>query len=135
MTPKITKRSFLAALLGNRCPRCRSGKMYRHSAYDLKRFILMHEHCPVCGLKYEIEPGFFWGAMYVTYAFIVALFLTTFGAYFFIPHRPSFWYYCIFFMFMTVGLLPPLTRLSRSCMLSLFGQVAYNPDAARKADN
>jgi len=27
----------------------------------------MHETCPVCGLKYEREPGYFLGAMYFSY--------------------------------------------------------------------
>ena len=32
----------------------------------------MYEYCPKCGLRFEIEPGFFWAAMYVSYAFNVA---------------------------------------------------------------
>ena len=28
----------------------------------------MHERCPVCGLKYEREPGYFLGALYFSYA-------------------------------------------------------------------
>ena len=27
----------------------------------------MYEHCPVCNLKYEREPGYFLGAMYFSY--------------------------------------------------------------------
>ena len=30
--------------------------------------IAMHERCPVCGLKFEREPGYFVGAMYMSYA-------------------------------------------------------------------
>jgi hypothetical protein len=28
----------------------------------------MHERCPVCGLRFEREPGYFLGAMYISYA-------------------------------------------------------------------
>ena len=28
----------------------------------------MHENCPRCGQHFEIEIGFWWGAMYVAYA-------------------------------------------------------------------
>jgi len=28
----------------------------------------MHERCPVCNLKFEREPGYFLGAMYISYA-------------------------------------------------------------------
>jgi hypothetical protein len=27
----------------------------------------MHEQCPVCGLRFEREPGYFTGAMYLSY--------------------------------------------------------------------
>jgi hypothetical protein len=27
----------------------------------------MHEYCPVCSLKFEREPGYFLGAMYISY--------------------------------------------------------------------
>ena len=36
----------------------------------------MHVNCSSCGLKYEIEPGFFYGSMYVSYALNVAWFVT-----------------------------------------------------------
>ncbi|MEY4912742.1 MAG: hypothetical protein RL025_569, partial [Bacteroidota bacterium] len=36
----------------------------------------MHQDCPHCGFHFEIEPGFFWGAMYISYAFSVAVSVT-----------------------------------------------------------
>ena len=36
----------------------------------------MYENCSHCGLKYERENGFFFGAMYVSYAVSVAIFVT-----------------------------------------------------------
>lgn len=35
----------------------------------------MHENCPSCKVKFESEPGFFWGAMYFSYAYSVASFI------------------------------------------------------------
>jgi hypothetical protein len=32
----------------------------------------MHDNCSHCGLKYQIEPSFFYGAMYVSYGLNVA---------------------------------------------------------------
>jgi hypothetical protein len=34
----------------------------------------MHPACPVCGLKYEREPGYFTGAMYASY--FIGVFVT-----------------------------------------------------------
>jgi uncharacterized protein (DUF983 family) len=47
------------------CPRCREGAIYRASLW--RGYLSMHEKCPVCGLKYEREPGYFLGAMYFSY--------------------------------------------------------------------
>ncbi len=35
----------------------------------------MHERCPVCGLKFEREQGYFLGAMYISYALMLPLLL------------------------------------------------------------
>jgi uncharacterized protein (DUF983 family) len=40
--------------------------------YNLKKGLQMEDSCNKCKLTYEREPGFFYGAMYVTYALIVA---------------------------------------------------------------
>lgn len=58
------------------CPRCQEGKFFVSHPYDLKNVGNVLEHCPVCDMKYEKEPGFFYGAMYVSYALGVALFVT-----------------------------------------------------------
>ena len=34
---------------------------------------LNHKNCSHCNLKHEIEPGFFYGAMYVSYALAIGL--------------------------------------------------------------
>jgi uncharacterized protein (DUF983 family) len=41
--------------------------------YNLKNVLKMHEHCSHCNLKYQLEPSFFYGAMYVSYGVNVAL--------------------------------------------------------------
>jgi uncharacterized protein (DUF983 family) len=48
------------------CPRCRQGSIFRCSVY--RGWLAMCERCPVCGLRFEREQGYFLGAMYVSYA-------------------------------------------------------------------
>lgn len=55
--------SFFAglwAILRQRCPLCRQGKIFRGS-------FAMNDPCPVCGLRFERDPGYFLGAMYASY--------------------------------------------------------------------
>ena len=59
--------SRLRATLALRCPRCLEGKVWRS-------FLTMYERCPVCGLVFEREPGYFTGAMVVSYALAVPTF-------------------------------------------------------------
>jgi uncharacterized protein (DUF983 family) len=70
-----TKLSTVQSILRQRCPRCRAGTIFRYSIF--RGFPKMHDRCPVCDLKFDREPGYFLGAMYVSYALgivIVALF-------------------------------------------------------------
>jgi uncharacterized protein (DUF983 family) len=57
-----------------KCPKCENGKIY-HGFYLKAR---MNEKCPSCQLKFEKEPGFFFGAMYVSYAMSIAECVTVF---------------------------------------------------------
>jgi hypothetical protein len=59
-----------------KCPRCQEGDFFVSKPYDLRRAGDIHENCPKCDLKYSKEPGFYYGAMYVSYALGVALFVT-----------------------------------------------------------
>lgn len=36
----------------------------------------MNDPCPVCGLVFEREPGYFYGAMYVSYPIAIVILLT-----------------------------------------------------------
>ena len=42
------------------CPLCGRGGLFRG-------FLAMNEHCPHCQVKFEREPGFFLGSIYINY--------------------------------------------------------------------
>lgn len=52
--------AMTVGVLGNRCPRCQEGRVFR-------RLILMRERCPSCDLLFAREPGYFAGAMILSY--------------------------------------------------------------------
>ncbi len=62
--PGKPRRSWLVGVLLQRCPRCREGRIF-------KGFATMNDPCPVCGLIFEREPGYFFGAMYISYGIAV----------------------------------------------------------------
>jgi hypothetical protein len=63
-----------------KCPVCHEGDFFVSHPYDLMRAGDVHARCPVCATKFEREPGFFYGAMYVSYALGVATFVTVWVA-------------------------------------------------------
>ena len=69
----------LYSILNNKCPQCHEGDFWR-SKSPLKSLFntadAMNEKCPSCGLKYDRELGFWYGAMYVSYGLSVAIFVT-----------------------------------------------------------
>lgn len=67
---------IIYAAVANKCPRCHEGEVFENNnPYSFHNGLTMHKHCPACGLKYEREPGYFYGAMYVSYALQVGLFV------------------------------------------------------------
>lgn len=67
--------------LTNTCPRCHQGKVFKYNnPYKLKHLSEMHSDCSVCGEHYEREPGFFFGAMYVSYALMTGWLIVAFLA-------------------------------------------------------
>ena len=59
----------------SKCPRCRMGSVFTGAVYGLK-IQKMNEVCKVCALKFEREPGYFYVAMFVSYAMNVAEIIT-----------------------------------------------------------
>jgi uncharacterized protein (DUF983 family) len=120
-------RSVLSAMVGKRCPRCRQGNMFIYPAYNLKKFDRMYEHCPVCGFRYEIELGFFWGAMYMSYGLSVGIVALVGVGLYFLANDPPIWVYLVAVTVITLLLTPLMFRYARVLMLYLFGSVSYDP--------
>lgn len=121
--------SFLGSLLKQKCPHCRQGSMFKdENPYHLKNLFAMNEKCPVCGQKTELEPGFYYGTAYVSYALTVAFSATTFVAWWVLIGLSAhdnrvFWWMGINGALMIL-MQPYFIRLSRFLWLSFF--VSYD---------
>lgn len=73
--------SKLYSILNFKCPYCHQGDFFVAHPYDLKRVGDLHERCSACKRKYSIEPGFYFGAMFVSYALGVALVMSIWVAF------------------------------------------------------
>jgi uncharacterized protein (DUF983 family) len=99
--------------------------MYKSSAFDLFNYAAMHTHCPHCNLKFEVEPGFFYGAMFVSYAIAVATIGVCFTIVYLLFGNPETWVYMTVICAIIVLMMPLNFRYSRTLMLHLFGGVDF----------
>jgi len=117
----------LYSILTGKCPRCHRESMYLDdNPYRMGYLFKMHERCSQCGLKYKMEPSFFYGAMYVSYGLGVAFAVAAFVIAFLIVGTGlinSF----IAIVATLVVFMPVIIRLSRNIWISLF--VKYDPEA------
>lgn len=73
------KGSKLYSIANTKCPRCHEGDFFVYKfTFNPSKVTKLHDNCPKCGLKYMMEPSFYYGAMYVNYGIIVALFVAIF---------------------------------------------------------
>jgi len=67
---------ILYSVVSNKCARCHKGNVFaNYNPYSFKNGLTMKSECSECGLKYEKEPGFFYGALYVNYALSSGIFI------------------------------------------------------------
>ena len=124
--------SKITAVLQSKCPRCRTGRMFEGPVYGLKKQ-KMHEHCPHCGFKFEIEPGYFYAAMYVSYAFSVAEIVTLALITAFFTHSESPWLYLGVLFVAIIAFAPFNLRYSRLVLLHFLSpKVSYNEKYVKK---
>ena len=124
------KTSKLHAIVYAKCPFCRRGDIFTGTMYgfNIQR---TKEICDHCGQRIEIEPGYFYAAMYVSYAMNVAEMLgVSLLVYLFVGGLAdeNFWYYLVS-IFSTCLILSPFNyRYSRIILLHVLSpNIAYKP--------
>ncbi len=69
----MERRSAFSSILNCKCPQCREGKVFTQSNAYHPKFGDTETTCNNCGLTYEMEQGFWYGAMYISYGIGVAM--------------------------------------------------------------
>lgn len=126
----LKKGSKLYSILTGTCPKCQNESMYLDkNPLHLTKILEMHENCSHCGFKYQIEPSFFYGAMYVSYGLNVAIGIAAFIISYVILGA-SIKVAFISIIVSLVLLFPFVLRWSRNIYINMF--VSYDPKAKIK---
>ncbi|PXY41125.1 DUF983 domain-containing protein [Flavobacterium cheongpyeongense] len=126
----LKKGSKLNSILTGSCPKCQNESMYSDkNPLHLTKVLKMNQKCSHCGLKYQLEPSFFYGAMYVSYGLNVALGIAAFivsFVFFGVSIEQSF----LAIVITLIVLFPFVLRLSRNLYINMF--ISYDSKAAGK---
>ena len=114
-----------------KCPKCHVGEMFPTSTFSFSQPFTMHDRCPKCQQRYELEPGFYYGAMFISYI------LTGWFCLFFVGG-------CIWFLDMSINasfvalciilaiFFVWIFRFSRALWINV--HVKYDPNALAKSN-
>jgi uncharacterized protein (DUF983 family) len=126
----LKKGTKLYSILTGRCPKCQEESMYAYkNPYNPSKTLTMHKACSHCGFKYQLEPSFFFGAMYVSYAVGVAIAVAVFIiSFLFIGTSLKTAFISIVIILLLC--MPVIMRLSRNIWINFF--TTYDAHAARQ---
>ena len=131
ITPEKPVSEFSAAMHG-KCPKCHKGDMFRKSSLGFLSQ-KMNTNCPYCNFQFEVEPGYFYVAMFVGYAMNVALLVTLAVGTYILSGSKNPWLYCAILLSMAFVLSPVNFRYSRVILLYwLTPGVHFDPNRAGK---
>lgn len=127
--------SKFKAAVEAKCPRCRKGDLFANRMYGFKSQ-KMNDSCSHCGLRFEREPGYFYVAMFVSYALTTAQMIAIgILTYLITGEDNSPWIYIIT-IFTGIILLSPFNfRYSRVILLYwLTPGLNYSPERRDQSD-
>ena len=116
----MNKGSRLYSIFKMKCPRCQEGDFFISHPYDLRNAGNIHEKCSHCELKYSKEPGFYYGAMYVSYGLTVALFVAMWTSFNLFFDNVSVGLQVFLIITVTVLLTPYIYALSKIIWINIF---------------
>ena len=126
----INKGNKLYSIIYNCCPRCQSDKFWpKKNPY--KNILVKNGgdigSCNNCNLKYEIEPGFWYGAMYVSYGLTVFIAILTWLIMYILNKEMDVFIQISIISFFIIILFPIVYFLSRLIWINLFVSYKKNP--------
>ncbi len=125
----FSKGSKIYSMATGKCPKCHEDQMYVNTnPYVISETMKMHDHCRNCGIKYKIEPNFFFGAMYVSYGLSVMVGVLIFLISHFMVAIGLINSFIAIFSGLIV-LMPVITRFSRNIYINMFFN--YNAKAGK----
>lgn len=115
------KKSILKSIFQCKCPRCREGDMFlRGKHFNPAQFSVMNKNCDHCRQSFEPEPGYYFGAMFISYGINTALFISVWAALYLFKEDYSLTLLLTLLGVAAIVFLPFIYRVSRSIWIAIF---------------
>lgn len=121
MKKHFKKGTKLYSIVNFKCPHCHEGDFFKsNNPYNINSMSQTHETCPKCNRRLSMEPGFYYGAMYVSYALGVAHIVSFLVARYVLNLEMGFWPFIALVGSFMVVLTPLYYALSKIIWANLF---------------
>jgi uncharacterized protein (DUF983 family) len=120
----------IGAIITHKCPRCHEGPLFETSTFSFSKAFHMPGHCTTCRLNYHPEPGFYYGAMFISYILTAFYCLGFMGVAIFVFHSDIENAFLLLFVTLLVFYIW-IYRTARAVWIHL--NIRYDPDAIVKA--
>ena len=116
-------KKIITSVTSNKCPNCLKGDFFvSNNPYTLKKINETHRNCSNCGMDFRQEPGFYFGAAFVSYIFQVIILISLYLL-LQVVIEINFWYFVSTIAVVLIILSPVLVRVSRLIWINLLGRV------------
>lgn len=118
--------NWIQSVVRCKCPKCRKANLFNDTNhYHLSRIFEMPDRCPNCGQDFQIEPGFYLGAMWISTP-ILLLADVAFLAVFVLKYDMNALVAFLIASVIMLVLLPPIIRITRSAFIHV--NVSYEEE-------
>lgn len=119
---KITEKGKkLYSIIKLKCPHCHEGDFFEgRNFYNFKTPSKSHDVCLKCNRRLYIEPGFYYGAMYVSYGISVAHAISFWVAQMVLGIEVSYWGFIIFVGATLLAVTPFYYGMSKLIWANMF---------------
>ena len=129
MPPVFKKSSKSYSIFYLKCPRCHEGETFETGSWSFVKPFDMLPRCPKCDLNYFPEPGYYYGAMFISYIVSGWFCLLFVGFFVWILDYSQTVAFSLLSVFLVINFVY-IFRISRLMWINV--NVKYNPNAIEK---
>ena len=108
------------SVLKLKCPKCQVGDLFvDKNPYHFKHCLLMFDRCEKCNQDFQIEPGFYYGSIWMSYPLVVLITIII-TSFFYLYLEVNFLFFILILASTMLSLQPLILRFGRAMWLNIF---------------